>query len=71
MKKINKIIKSVMSIALALVFILMTGCKVDPDKNNATIEPKPPVEKVISLKQTSLDMKIGKRVGKPNNVEFG
>ncbi|MBE7080979.1 MAG: Ig-like domain-containing protein [Clostridiales bacterium] len=48
-----------MSIALALVFILITGCKVDPDKNNATIEPKPPVEKVISLKQTSLDMKIG------------
>ncbi len=59
MKKINKIIKSVMSIALALVFILMTGCKVDPEKNNATIEQKPPVEKVISLAQTSLDMKIG------------
>ena len=59
MKKFNKIIKSVISIAMALVFVLAAGCKADNQGDTATIVPRPPVEKVITLKQTSLDMMVG------------
>ncbi len=59
MKKFNKIIKSVISIAMALVFVLATGCKAENQGDTANIVPRPPVEKVITLKQTSLDMMVG------------
>ena len=56
----NKIIKSIISIAMAFVLIFSVGCKKEEgDNNNATIVPRPPVEKAITLKQTSLDMTVG------------
>ena len=61
MKKFNKIFKSVLAISMALVFIFSTGCKKEEtgDDNSATIVPRPPVEKVMTLNETSLDMKVG------------
>ena len=56
----TKLIKSVISIAMAFVLIFSVGCKKEEgDKNVPTIVPRPPVEKVLSLKKTSLDMTVG------------
>ena len=56
----NKIIKSIISIAMAFVLIFSVGCKQEEgDTNTPTIVPRPPVEKEITFKQTSLEMTVG------------
>jgi len=63
MKKFNRIIKSVISLAMSFVFIFGIGCKSEEGgAGGAVIKPKPPVEKTITLKQTSYDMTVGSTV---------
>ena len=58
MRKMTKLMKSVISIALAFVFIFAIGCKPAGDDNTATIVPRPPVVQDITLKNTSLSMTV-------------
>ncbi len=63
MKKFNKLFKSILSIAMAFVFIFGVGCS-DGSKggDDVTIVPKPPVEEAFSLDKTSLDVIVGSTV---------
>ncbi len=60
MNKFNKIIKSVISLAMAFVFMFGIACKPESDDTGgAVIKPKPPAETTISLNQTSYQMTVG------------